>query len=459
MAIPIAITGQAGTGKTTRLMEVAEQLYPRLVTREHQSLLAMSFMHGSRRRLEQKLADKSPNAIRIVTTIDRFALSLVNRWRTSLGFAKPLTGMSGDQELKEDAFQIHLSFERIRREAASLVRTKTVGAIISSSYPLVVVDEFQDCYGHQLEFIKGLSTWVQLVVAADEFQLLDHTVLGCPAMEWISELAQEEGARIENLCIPRRSSSSALLEAAKCLRLNKQTSSTIPVVCCPKAGPAAWKIIEKFFFCPKSLRWRGACAMITPSYDAFVDAALKSCDTQLIKRGLTAIRWQIESSAEKDAHFLKAALGLDRASDDNAIWQPPEKAQSAIARGVSQQIRRFGRLRGIESIPTAVASRFAERAIGDIRAYGARSGKRVVTTIHGAKNREFDNVFVLWNPHTVGKWSPDEQRRLLYNAITRAKKACMVLVLGDLKAAQSDPVLSLLGTPERAFPKEPTTKA
>lgn len=47
-------------------------------------------------------------------------------------------------------------------------------------------------------------------------------------------------------------------------------------------------------------------------------------------------------------------------------------------------------------------------------------------TVHGAKNREFDNVIVLWPAAVVG--SDDHRRRLLYNAITRAKQRCLVLV-------------------------------
>ncbi len=48
--------------------------------------------------------------------------------------------------------------------------------------------------------------------------------------------------------------------------------------------------------------------------------------------------------------------------------------------------------------------------------------------IHTAKNREFDGVIVLW-PYKVGG-TDDHKRRLLYNAITRAKKWVRVLVQG-----------------------------
>ena len=47
-------------------------------------------------------------------------------------------------------------------------------------------------------------------------------------------------------------------------------------------------------------------------------------------------------------------------------------------------------------------------------------------TIHQAKNREFDSVIVLW-PYEV-QGSPERQRRLLYNAITRAKRQTVVVV-------------------------------
>ncbi|TWR52141.1 hypothetical protein FIV41_26660 [Pseudomonas marginalis] len=47
-------------------------------------------------------------------------------------------------------------------------------------------------------------------------------------------------------------------------------------------------------------------------------------------------------------------------------------------------------------------------------------------TVHGAKNREFDLVIVLWPAAIRG--NDEQQRRLLYNAITRAKQQCLVLV-------------------------------
>ena len=47
-------------------------------------------------------------------------------------------------------------------------------------------------------------------------------------------------------------------------------------------------------------------------------------------------------------------------------------------------------------------------------------------TIHQAKNREFHSVIVLWPYEVAG--NIERQRRLLYNAITRAKNRVLVVV-------------------------------
>jgi superfamily I DNA/RNA helicase len=65
-------------------------------------------------------------------------------------------------------------------------------------------------------------------------------------------------------------------------------------------------------------------------------------------------------------------------------------------------------------------------------------------TIHQAKNREFDGVIVLW-PFTVGG-NIESQRRLLYNALTRAQKWAIVIV-------QDNQIPINRGWQDRRFPK------
>ena len=71
-----------------------------------------------------------------------------------------------------------------------------------------------------------------------------------------------------------------------------------------------------------------------------------------------------------------------------------------------------------------------ERSLLRRRRYAAQAPERFVTmTIQQAKNREFEHVIVLW-PFTAPN-DDEQRRRLLYNAITRAKRSCTILVQSE----------------------------
>jgi superfamily I DNA/RNA helicase len=62
------------------------------------------------------------------------------------------------------------------------------------------------------------------------------------------------------------------------------------------------------------------------------------------------------------------------------------------------------------------------------RCFDIREEKKVAgMTIHQAKNREFGTVVLMW-PQIGSKWTAAQQRRLLYNGVTRAKTSCVVVV-------------------------------
>lgn len=450
---PILITGYAGTGKTTRAMALVGERVAAVPALEYQSFLGMSFMHGARRRLDQKLADVCGHFPYRATTIDAFALSILNRWRTSVGFPKPFSPKTGEGDLVEGLFEMQASFEWIRGEAAKLLSKQTVGKLVGLSFPLIVVDEFQDCQGKQLEIVKALANHSQLLLAADDFQLLNPTGSSCPAVKWVLELENDGRAIVEDLKPPRRTTNHALLEAARCLRDNRASNNaTIPVICCPSSPPAAWWIISQIAIPP--FRWKGNCAVISPTLDSFVNKTLESCNSQLGKRNLPAIYFHAERSQEHEIKSLIDALGISTGALKD--WTAPDDhPNSPLGQHVIDRVRHFCRLRGMKTIPEQLVAAFAERTVSTQRAYGHRSANRIVSTIHGTKNREFENIFVLWNAHTVGRWSAEEQRRLLYNAITRARSNCLVIVLGSEERAQSDPVLRLLGPPRPAFAKKP----
>ena len=57
---------------------------------------------------------------------------------------------------------------------------------------------------------------------------------------------------------------------------------------------------------------------------------------------------------------------------------------------------------------------------------GGLSHKLTAMTVQQAKNREFDGVVIVW-PYQVGG-DDEHKRRLLYNAVTRAKRWCNIIV-------------------------------
>jgi len=451
------VVGQAGTGKTTWLMEKVRGNAPDLISSEHQRLLAITRMHEARRRVETKLRESAPGIRCTVTTIDGFALAILNRWRTALGWAKPIQSVSADMDFEETIFGIEADFERVQVAATRLLQYTTVKQIISATYPLIAVDEFQDCHGSLLEFIKALSSCSTLLLAADDFQLLDTSVCGCPAVDWAKELRTDQRAEITELKVCHRTSTQGILDAARCLRDNiEATETTVPVVCCPREAPAAWKIIERLVF--NRNRWTGTTALICPSHDPFIQKVLKSCNDQLQKKNCMPIHWDIEYTSENEQKIIRTSLGLtDKTGKTNGEWVPPELTLDPISTHVVARSQRFARLKGLKTIPRTLLEQHVETVVHEKRAYRNHNALRTVTTVHGAKNREFDNVFVLW----TYKLPPDKdwQRRLLYNAVTRAKNNCMILILGNLTRAQSDPTLRLLGPAQPAFSNRTKSKS
>jgi hypothetical protein len=448
----IAVVGQAGTGKTTWLMRQAAELAPRFLSAEHDLVLAITRMHGSRRRLQMKLRECCPSVRCSVTTIDGFALSLLNRWRTSLGYARPIQPVDGDTAFSDTILGTEAGFVPILTASTGLLRSQTVKAVIRETFPLVMIDEFQDCHGPLLDFVKALSMCSAMIVAADDFQFLESGVVGCPAVEWVQAPEQGASTRCTQLTTCHRTSVKRILDAARCLRENiRAEGETIPVVCCPNHGPAAFKIIEALVYNARD--WEGATALICPTHDPFLQQVLASCNSQLQNRNCRPISWFHESSAHEEQKQLRDSLGLASQNTVAKGWTAPTGDLAPVAAQVAARTLRFCRLRGFDDVPCKVVARHIDRVVHERRAYASHSPKRIVTTVHGAKNREFDNVIILW-PYTVPS-DGELKRRLLYNAITRSKKNCMLLVRGNRKRAQDDPVLSLLGPARDAFPQKP----
>lgn len=444
----LAVIGQAGTGKTTWLMEQLNHCWFREDRTPNQRVLGLTFMHGARRRLDTKLRESCPTLPKSVRTVDSFSLSIVNRWRSALGLKQPVVGGREDADFVEELFGVRASFERIAEKATELLTSPTVASVMGLTHPVIVIDEFQDFHGARLELVRALGERSQLLVAGDDFQLLDSDVRGCPAVEWILARRADGSLSLERLAHCHRTDHVGLLHAAACIRDNVgAVRNTIPMFQCDGPGPAAYKIIEAMVY--RRLPGAGpqSWAVISPSRSPWLDKVLTSCANQLTKKGLNPIRWHKETS-----QLVETAQLLEWwNSNEDGLHEKEDRSEDAsLRRHVADQVRRFARLKGLPRIDHALAVRFVEKAVHDSRAFGPRLATRVVTTVHGAKNQEFDHVVVLW-PH-LRPSSTEQQRRLLYNAITRARKSCLLLVQGNEEQVRNDPVLRLLGSALPVFP-------
>lgn len=419
-------------------------------------MLAMSRMHGGRRRLDAALDQQYPRLARTVTTVDSFALGLVNRWRRSLGVSRPF--VIGKKEGQEGLFGVETSFERVLGSAIELLGTGTVKLFVSSTYPFIVIDEFQDCHGRQLELVKSLAGCSSLLLAADEFQLLDSSVTGCPATEWVHELEGIGHAEVVRLTTCHRTADQRLSNANRALREDVVVAGdSVGVFACPSHGPAAFRIIERLVYGYHGPSWKGTCAILTPTNDPWASEVLASCGNQLKRKGLNPIHWTIETSEDQARGRLLKALDVADEARDQEAWLGPSASDEPLIRESLEHVARISKMRGLRDISRGAVAHLAQRLLHTMRTRGHRLPKRVVSTIHGAKNREFDHVFVLW-PYNA----PDDHeqaRRLLYNAVSRARLSAMLLVRGDQGRCAKNSVLRLLGNAELAIPPKNGKKA
>lgn len=405
--------GPAGCGKTTRLFEELEQILKTCPLAENQRVLALTKMHGSRRRMQGRL-EAIPGLRRRYqcTTVDSFAWRVVRRWRS---LARSLSS----SVLAED------DYEQVCSLAAKLLANHFARSWVTRAFPVVVIDEMQDSTGSQLEIVQALSASARCIAAADDFQDLEAAGEN-PAVAWARKIGE-----IENLTHNHRTSVSGLLVASQAIRDGqvvppKGQGCTILGAPNPNVGAS---------FVSKNLTWWSACddiAILTP-----VRAANSTFVRRLIDRvedmpigepptGPHRIPW--EESQEGDCE--KFIIGLDLPEDSNAQVGAADVCFSDTT-GPVQGLRAWfdqqRRLTGRVSFTSEEVRRQARRIHQRSRAFRRVSDRGVrAMTIHQAKNREFQSVIVLW-PYEVGG-PAERQRRLLYNAITRAKRHALVVV-------------------------------
>ncbi len=406
-----AVEGAAGCGKTFRLMELLAERMVAAPLMEGQRVLALTFMHGARRRLVDRLAKVAGLRGRVdCSTIDGFAWRLVRRWR---GLASTL----GIPNLAEE------QFDQVCDAAGLLLEQPAVSSWVAKSFPVMLVDEGQDLHSQRLRMLTALAETTDLLAAADEFQCLDAALNPNPFVGWIQAATQPQV-----LTQVHRTSVAGLLNAATAIRggqapveagqhFRVMVGQSVPLAATMMSNAIGWH--------PGT----NDIAIITPSRTGgFAQQVVDRVGTTASNQGNGPYSIAWEGSDGDETQAITATLDMDAeasgATTLAALHLLPRigPVQQTIT-WVNRQVHAAGRTDFTRVEIETMIGRFVTMR----RQHGGNQSRRFTAmTVHQAKNREFDGVVVIW-PHTVAG-SADQKRRLLYNAVTRARKWCNVIV-------------------------------
>ena len=407
-----AVDGAAGYGKTYRLMQMLEQVLTERPLQERQRVLALTYMHGSRRRLDARLRSvPGLHGHFECITVDSLAWRLRQRWRSlseTLGLPPPLAAAP--------------TFEVECERAAVLLSQATVQRWMAASFPIVVVDEAQDLTVPRLSMVASLST-ARILLAADEFQCLEASLRPNPLAQWLPTVCSPA-----TLAKPQRTSVQALLDAATAIRNGAPpvARDKLKIMAGPSVPLASAMIAS-------AIKWSGggSVAVISPSLSGnFVREAVQRVQAGPCGKnkdiGPYRIRWEVSERDELAQYSAKLQLP-QVCTISVAVEVLKAMPRSGPVQLTMDWLKRSMNLTGRSETTADEVMERLKKYVSLRRHHVNHSAVGLLAmTVHQAKNREFDGVIVMW-PYTV-KGDDEAKRRLLYNAITRARRWCTVIV-------------------------------
>lgn len=410
----LAFEGPAGTGKTYRLIEEVHARVPQLLG-TGQRVLGLTFMHGSRRRLDESFANIAEIRGRAhATTIDSFAARIVRRW-------SPIAPPIAD----------YTQFDEVCDACGVLLERPEISRWVSAAFPIVAIDEAQELKPCRLRIARALSNSTYMIVAADEFQRLEDQLDTGPFMEWLAT------GNVHRLDIVRRTRRQGLLNAGIALRAAH--------------GPVEGAGLRIRYEFPAQVKFavghalRGGTGtraiLVAPASTPWANELVAQLEAGFHSRTQNIpplpISWEVSPAGEvaRVAESL-CELGeqVESAELVSRIKMFPDAPTWLSTVVMSVEMAR--RAHGIRWWRQPAVLALCGRRANAHRAYGYSSQRGIrVMTIQAAKNRQFRDIVVLWGPGVPG--SADHQRRLLYNAISRAEHSCTVIVRTRLQIQQA----------------------
>jgi hypothetical protein len=323
--------------------------------------------------------------------------------------------------------------------AGQLLASTDVAKWVAARYPVIVLDEFQDCAPVRLALAQRLQGRVAMLVAADDFQNL-YLTHESPGVAWLRSLNV-----CEELTVNRRTNDANLIAAAQALRVGAPliagTNPSFKLINV-QAAPQAASFIS-LTMAPGDSKDSVLLSAVRSGTSPWVDKVINLVMTKQYRQNVGPVPIKWETTADSLQETTITALGIAEGNapiDATTILALP---RSLVATQLGRWVDRQRRVLGRAEFGAAEVRSEAKRAVQRIRSLGAfpQSGRRAMT-IHQAKNREFPVVILLWPFQVPGDLVL--ARRLLYNAITRAKRRAIVIV--------QDPQKNRLNAPPFAYP-------
>ena len=410
----VAFTGGAGCGKTHQLMESLTDRLQEKPLDSGQKILALTFMHGSRKRLDARLNTQELAGSKFeCTVIDRFAARILHRWRD-------LAQRQGLGPFKEEDYDGRCA------AAASLLANPHVRQWVVAAYPVILLDEAQHLRPERLALFQALEGHCDLYVAADGFQCLEKTLRDSDVMGWITK--DNRHTELEQV---HRTEQTGLLDAAQALRKGKP---------CPVRGTGfevyghdkGPNFATPYAAIALSTKQWSSAAIITPTMNCDLVRTLLDrlqANSYGKKKQFGPFNVRTETGPETVAKSLFDQLDLPQClSLETARLELQCHQTEPVAKRMIQLLRQQQRVRGNVIINrTEFFDLLQVQAMEANRYSPSREIGLQAMTVHGAKNREFDGVIAIW-PYKISS-EEEQRRRLLYNAITRAKKWCTVVCM------------------------------
>jgi DNA helicase-2/ATP-dependent DNA helicase PcrA len=472
----VAIEAAGGCGKTTKAAKYAREAGARLSSGK---VLLLSHTHAACGEFQRKCAaiDKKID----VETCDSFFLKVIGAYAQPLGLPSPMESHLG----KPDG---GIPFAVLSEKAAELFRrAPTVARAVAAHYPVVVLDEHQDASIHQHDAVKLLREIgnTHLRIFGDPMQAI-HPANDNGYVDWNAVWAEaDDTGTLEE---PHRWSdapelgewimaSRAALKAGKPVSLRDAPGCVSAITHNNLAGrerfrdvPTASREVHGFLNgAPDSaavLAFLGNMAKSTAqagSWRAPLNEGAQLDELDVLIQALEAQAGNAQGLAEAFLDFLAvigvgmtadvsdglrgrlgAAISRDRAGRNQVAWldclEPIYASPDHRGMAVAMRMVR-------DTLPPGYTIRYGDHVwalsafdrTDDPRAFRSTLGRirrrrkwppQMVSTIHKAKGLDFNHVLLC--PVDRHQYPDDALgARLLYVALSRAKRSIKLVLAGD----------------------------